>query len=98
MTTLIHCRALSTSAAKFMPAATFYFTRSNYMNLDHLRTTINTNLCSPILGFDEEIKERGFVWRVKDQKTVIQPAGGAKQKTVQVLTIRGETLTATDIQ
>ena len=77
MITLIHCQAHSTSAARNMSAATFYFTRSNYMHLDHLRTTINTNLCSPIVGFDEESKERGFVWRVKDQKTVIQPAGGA---------------------
>ena len=98
MITLIYCQALSTSAAKIMPAATFYFTRSNYMNLDHLKSTINTNLCSPTLGFEEESKERGFVWRVKDQKTVIQPAGGVQQKTVQVLTIKGETLTATDLQ
>jgi hypothetical protein len=95
MATLIHCRALSTSLARNMSAATFYFTRSNSMHQDHLQTT---NLCSPTVGFDEESKERGFVWRVKDQKTVIQPADGVKQKTVQVLTIRGETLTATDLR
>ena len=98
MLTLIHCRALSTSVARNMSAANFYFTRSNYMHLDHLRSTIDTNLCSPTLGFDEESKERGLVWRVKDQKTVIQSADGVKQKTVQVLTIRGETVTATDLQ
>ena len=68
------------------------------MHLDYLRSTINSNLCSPTLGFDEKSKERGFVWRMKDQKTVFQPAGDVEQKTVQVLTIRGETLTATNLQ
>jgi hypothetical protein len=91
---LIHSRALNTSAARNI----YYFTRSNYMQMDNLRATINTNLCSPIVGFEEESKERGFVWRMKDPKTGIQLPDGVKQMTVQVLTIKGEIVTALDLQ
>ena len=68
------------------------------MQMDNLRATINTHLWSPILGFEVESKEIGFVWRMKDQKTVIQLPGGLKQMTVQVLTIKGEIVTASDLQ
>ena len=94
MSGLINFRAMNTSVARNI----YYFTRSNYMQMYNLRDTINTKLCSPILGFEEESKERGFVWRMKDQKTVIQLPGGLKQMTVQVLTIKGEIVTASDLQ
>ena len=98
MSALIHCRAFSTSAARNMPAATYYFIRSNNMQMDHLRTTINTHLCSPNVGFEEESKERGFLWRMKDQKAVIQLPAGLTQKMVQVLTIKGEIVSVMDLQ
>ena len=58
------------------------------MHQDYLRSTINNNLCSPTLGFDEKSKERGFVWRMKDQKTGFQPAGEVEQTTVQSHSLR----------
>ena len=98
MSALIHCRAFSTSAARNMTAATYYFIRSNYMQMDHLRTTINTHLCCPTVGFEEESKERGFLWRMKDQNTVTRLPAGIMHKMVQFLTIKGEILSVMDLQ
>ena len=95
MSGLIHFRALNTSAARNI----YYFTRYNYMQMDSMRATINSGqLCSPIVGFEEESKERGFVWKMKDQKTGIQLPDGIQQMTVQVMTVKGEIITASDLQ